>query len=104
MIKTKLPTSTITGLLTRNCSLDLDLSDVKHTRKKHFDAIAASSIAASSDFLSCNNKVITIATLKKFLETRQMELLSDEDVKAIIQVNFISFHALQRRHLYAFHK
>ncbi|XP_062559576.1 1-phosphatidylinositol 4,5-bisphosphate phosphodiesterase epsilon-1-like [Armigeres subalbatus] len=73
------------GLLTRNCSLDLDLSDVKHTRKKHFDAIAASSIAASSDFLSCNNKVITIATLKKFLETRQMELLSDEDVKAIIQ-------------------
>ncbi|XP_021709977.1 1-phosphatidylinositol 4,5-bisphosphate phosphodiesterase epsilon-1 [Aedes aegypti] len=73
------------GLLTRNCSLDLDLSDTKHTRKKHFDAIAASSIAASSDFLSCNNKVITIATLKKFLETRQMELLSDEDVKAIIQ-------------------
>lgn len=82
----------ILGLLTRNCSLDLDLSDVKHTRKKHFDAIAASSIAASSDFLSCNNKVITIATLKKFLETRQMELLSDEDVKAIIQVNLISFY------------
>ncbi|XP_053696518.1 1-phosphatidylinositol 4,5-bisphosphate phosphodiesterase epsilon-1-like [Sabethes cyaneus] len=73
------------GLLTRNCSLDLDLSDTKHTRKKHFDAIAASSIAASNDFLSCNNKVITMATLKKFLETRQMELLSDEDVKTIIQ-------------------
>ncbi|XP_055641990.1 1-phosphatidylinositol 4,5-bisphosphate phosphodiesterase epsilon-1-like isoform X2 [Toxorhynchites rutilus septentrionalis] len=73
------------GLLTRNCSLDLHLSDAKHAKKKHFDAIAASSIAANNDFLSCNNKVITMATLKKFLETRQMELLSDEDVKSIIQ-------------------
>ncbi|XP_055588696.1 1-phosphatidylinositol 4,5-bisphosphate phosphodiesterase epsilon-1-like [Uranotaenia lowii] len=73
------------GLLTRNCSLDLDLSDTKHTRKKHFDAIAASSIAASNDYLQCSNKVITMATLKKFLETRQMEILGDEDVKSIIQ-------------------
>ncbi|XP_058826169.1 1-phosphatidylinositol 4,5-bisphosphate phosphodiesterase epsilon-1-like [Topomyia yanbarensis] len=73
------------GLLTRNCSLDLDLSDKKHTRKKHFDAIAAACIDVGNDFLSCNNKVITMSTLKKFLENRQMELLSDEDVKAIIQ-------------------
>ncbi|XP_058453692.1 LOW QUALITY PROTEIN: 1-phosphatidylinositol 4,5-bisphosphate phosphodiesterase epsilon-1-like [Malaya genurostris] len=73
------------GLLTRNCSLDLDLSDTKHTRKKHFDAIVASCLAVDNDFLSCNNKVITMSTLKKFLETRQMEVLCDEDVKAIIQ-------------------
>uniref|UniRef100_A0A182P033 Phosphoinositide phospholipase C n=1 Tax=Anopheles epiroticus TaxID=199890 RepID=A0A182P033_9DIPT len=76
------------GLLTRNCSLDMDLTEAKHTQKKYFDAIAASSIAhiaASNDFLSCSNKVITISTLKKFLETRQMEIKTDEDVKAIIQ-------------------
>ncbi|XP_052867196.1 1-phosphatidylinositol 4,5-bisphosphate phosphodiesterase epsilon-1-like [Anopheles cruzii] len=78
------------GLLTRNCSLDMDLTEAKHTQKRYFDAIAASSIAhiatgSSSDFLSCSNKVITISTLKKFLETRQMEIKTDEDVKAIIQ-------------------
>lgn len=69
----------------------MDLTEAKHTQKKYFDAIAASSIAhiaASNDFLSCSNKVITISTLKKFLETRQMEIKTDEDVKAIIQVSW----------------
>lgn len=73
------------GLLTRNSSLDTEFTDAQCAQKKCFDAIAASSIlnnCAGVD--TADMQVITYSTLQKFLETRQMEAKSDEEVKQII--------------------
>ncbi|XP_055387765.1 1-phosphatidylinositol 4,5-bisphosphate phosphodiesterase epsilon-1-like [Condylostylus longicornis] len=73
------------GLLTRNSSLDLELTEAKSAQKKIFDAIAASSILTNCAGIdTASNQVITVSTLKKFLEARQMEIKTDDEVKAII--------------------
>lgn len=77
------------GLLTRNNSLDLEITESKYTQKRIFDEICSASIltnCAGLDISNCNNHVITLTTLKKFLEVRQMEIKSEEDLKLIIQV------------------
>lgn len=36
--------------------------------------------------MSCNTQVITMDTFKKFLETRQMEPKSENEIKMVIEV------------------
>lgn len=36
--------------------------------------------------MSCNTQVITMDTFKKFLETRQMEAKSENEIKMVIEV------------------
>lgn len=74
------------GLLTRNSSLDLELTESKSAQKKIFDAIAASSILNNCAGIDTSNvQVITVSTLRKFLETRQMDIRTEDEIKAIIQ-------------------
>ncbi|KAI4457577.1 phosphoinositide-specific phospholipase c family protein [Holotrichia oblita] len=74
------------GLLTRNSRGELD-GTVVNSRKKIFDAIAAASIFTNCAGIDTNNsQVITLSTFTKFLETRQMEIWSEEDIKALIRV------------------
>lgn len=55
-------------------------------QKKIYDAIAAASIFTNCAGIDTNNsQVITMSTFAKFLETRQMEVWTDDDVKALIQ-------------------
>lgn len=79
------------GLLTRNNSLDLEITESKYTQKRIFDEICSASILTNCAGVDLsNNHVITLTTLKKFLEVRQMEIKTDEELKLIIQVNFDS--------------
>ncbi|XP_055677363.1 1-phosphatidylinositol 4,5-bisphosphate phosphodiesterase epsilon-1-like isoform X3 [Lutzomyia longipalpis] len=74
------------GLLTRNSSLDLEFTEAKSAQKKIFDAIAASSILANCAGIDTSNtQVITVSTLRKYLEARQMEVKTEDEVIAIIQ-------------------
>nr|CAD7572887.1 unnamed protein product [Timema californicum] len=76
------------GLLTRNSSLDLFeyKSSANLQKKKIFDAIAAASIVANCAGVDTSkSQMITLATFTKFLETRQMELRSEEEVRSLIQ-------------------
>ena len=70
----------------------MELTEANHTQKKYFDAIALASItfntAHNHDVQSFQDKVILMPTFKKFLESRQMEAITDEDIKLIIQVSF----------------
>lgn len=76
----------VLGLLTRNSSLDLEFTEAKSAQKKIFDAIAASSILANCAGIDTSNtQVITVSTLRKYLEARQMEVKSEDEVIAIIQ-------------------
>lgn len=89
----------IIGLLTRNGSLDLNSNVDKSEQKKVFDHIAATSILENCVGLSRRGEeqVVTMATLRKFCETRQMEHKTDEDLKMIVQVNKrpLSLHILK---------
>ncbi|CAG9861173.1 unnamed protein product [Phyllotreta striolata] len=72
------------GLLTRNSKAELD-GLVVNSQKKIFDAIAAASIFTNCAGIDTNNsQVITLSTFTKFLETRQMEVRTEEQVKALI--------------------
>lgn len=74
------------GLLTRNTGAELE-GYVVNSQKKIFDAIAAASIFTNCAGIDTNNsQVITMSTFMKFLETRQMEVWSEDDVKKLIQV------------------
>ncbi|KAJ9590133.1 hypothetical protein L9F63_016745 [Diploptera punctata] len=76
------------GLLTRNSSLDLFeyKSSSNLQKKKIFDAIAAASIVSNCAGVDTSkSQVITLATFVKFLETRQMEQHSEDEVKTLIQ-------------------
>ena len=78
------------GLLTRNSSVDLFeyKSSANLQKKKIFDAIAAASIVSNCAGVDTSkSQVITLPTFSKFLETRQMEQHSEEEVKALIQVS-----------------
>ncbi|KAK9721923.1 Phosphoinositide-specific phospholipase C, efhand-like [Popillia japonica] len=94
------------GLLTRNSRGELD-GTIVNSRKKIFDAIAAASIFTNCAGIDTNNsQVITLSTFTKFLETRQMEIWSEEDIKALIrrhepdptlrQQNCLSFEGFAR--------
>lgn len=75
------------GLLTRNSRMELE-GLVVNSQKKIYDAIAAASIFTNCAGIDTNNsQVITLSTFAKFLETRQMEVWSEEDVKALIHVS-----------------
>lgn len=75
------------GLLTRNSRAELE-GTVINSQKKIFDAIAAASIFTNCAGIDTNNsQVITLSTFTKFLETRQMEVWSEDDVKALIDVS-----------------
>jgi hypothetical protein len=89
-----------TGLLTRNNSLDFELSQAKYSQKKLFNTLirnfgycsnynplTAMQISSGNPSMSSNTQVITLDTFKKFLETRQMESKNDCEIKIIIEVN-----------------
>ncbi|CAG9818280.1 unnamed protein product [Phaedon cochleariae] len=72
------------GLLTRNSKAELD-GTVVNSQKKIYDAIAAASIFTNCAGIDSNNsQVITLSTFTKFLETRQMEVRTEDQVKALI--------------------
>lgn len=74
------------GLLTRNSRPELE-GVVVNSQKKIYDAIAAASIFTNCAGIdTSNSQVITMSTFMKFLETRQMEVWTEEDVKSLIQV------------------
>ncbi|KAJ8673907.1 hypothetical protein QAD02_005169, partial [Eretmocerus hayati] len=76
------------GLLTRNNSIDCHeykTSSNMH-KKQIFDAIAAASIVNNcSGVDTSKSQVITLATFTKFLESRQQEKLTDEQIKQLIR-------------------
>lgn len=77
------------GLLTRNNSIDCNEYKTSSNlqKKQIFDAVAASSIVNNcSGVETSKSQVITLATFTKFLESRQQEKLSDENIKALIKV------------------
>lgn len=60
-----------------------------NSQKKLFDAIAAASIFTNCAGIDTNNsQVITLSTFTKFLETRQMENKTVDEIKALIDVSF----------------
>ncbi|ENN78054.1 hypothetical protein YQE_05490, partial [Dendroctonus ponderosae] len=72
------------GLLTRNSRQEIE-GQVVNMQKKVFDAIAAASIFTNCAGIDTNNsQVITLSTFTKFLETRQMETKTEEEIKALI--------------------
>ncbi|XP_014229016.1 1-phosphatidylinositol 4,5-bisphosphate phosphodiesterase epsilon-1-like [Trichogramma pretiosum] len=76
------------GLLTRNNSIDCHEygSDSNFHKKQIFDAIANSSIVNNcSGVDTSKSQVITLATFTKFLESRQQEKLTDDQIKALIK-------------------
>lgn len=78
------------GLLTRNNSIDCNEYKTSSNlqKKQIFDAVAASSIVDNcSGVETSKSQVITLATFTKFLESRQQEKLSDENIKTLIKVN-----------------
>lgn len=90
-----------TGLLTRNNSLDFELTQAKYSQKKLFNTLirnfgycgnynsplAAMQISSGNPSMSNNTQVITLDTFKKFLETRQMDSKSDGEIRMIIEVS-----------------
>jgi phosphatidylinositol phospholipase C epsilon len=89
--KVKIDSSIISpGLLTRNNSIDChEYRTSSNLQKKQiFDAVAAASIVNNcSGVDTSKSQVITLATFTKFLESRQQEKLTDEEIKALIKVN-----------------
>ncbi|KAK4881726.1 hypothetical protein RN001_005045, partial [Aquatica leii] len=72
------------GLLTRNSHAELE--GIVNSQKKIYDAIAAASIFTNCAGIdTSNSQVITMSTFMKFLETRQMESLSEDEVKLLIE-------------------
>lgn len=59
-----------------------------NSQKKLFDAIAAASIFTNCAGIDTNNsQVITLSTFTKFLETRQMENKTVDEIKDLINVS-----------------
>lgn len=63
-------------------------------KKKVFDAIAASSIISNCAGVDTSkSQVITLTNFVKFLETKQMEHRSEEEVRELIQVMWmVTYH------------
>lgn len=97
------------GLLTRNNSLDFELSHAKTSQKKLFHTIirnfgyccnysplTAMQISSGDPSLTTSNyQVITLDTFKKFLETRQIESKNEAEIKKIIEVTFFYINSLK---------
>ncbi|XP_076173797.1 1-phosphatidylinositol 4,5-bisphosphate phosphodiesterase epsilon-1 isoform X3 [Ptiloglossa arizonensis] len=76
------------GLLTRNNSIDChEYKTSSNLQKKQvFDAVAAASIVKNcSGVDTSKSQVITLATFTKFLELRQQEKLTDEEIKLLVK-------------------
>ncbi|XP_043265479.1 1-phosphatidylinositol 4,5-bisphosphate phosphodiesterase epsilon-1-like isoform X2 [Colletes gigas] len=76
------------GLLTRNNSIDChEYKTSSNLQKKQvFDAVAAASIVNNcSGVDTSKSQVITLATFTKFLESRQQEKLTDDEIKALVK-------------------
>ncbi|XP_051171647.1 1-phosphatidylinositol 4,5-bisphosphate phosphodiesterase epsilon-1-like isoform X1 [Leptopilina boulardi] len=76
------------GLLTRNNSIDCHeyKSHSNLHKKQILDAVAAASIVNNcSGVDTSKSQVITLATFTKFLESRQQEKLTDDDIKNLIK-------------------
>ncbi|XP_076374836.1 1-phosphatidylinositol 4,5-bisphosphate phosphodiesterase epsilon-1 isoform X2 [Megalopta genalis] len=76
------------GLLTRNNSIDChEYKTSSNLQKKQvFDAVAAASIVNNcSGVDTSKSQVITLATFTKFLESRQQEKLTDEQIKELVK-------------------
>jgi len=62
------------------------LDKTSGNKKKIFDAIAAASIVSNCAGVDTSkSQVITVANFTKFLETRQMESHSEEEIRMLIQ-------------------
>lgn len=95
-----------TGLLTRNNSIDCrEYKTSSNLQKKQvFDAVAAASIVNNcSGVDTSKSQVITLATFTKFLESRQQEKLTDDEIKALVKVTmkniflyFYSFSPIEK--------
>lgn len=73
--------------MTRNTRQDLE-GQMVNSQKKLFDAIAAASIFTNCAGIDTNNsQVITLSTFTKFLETRQMENKTVDEIKDLINVS-----------------
>lgn len=75
--------------MTRNNSIDShEYQNSGNLHKKQiFDAVAAASIVHNcSGVDTSKSQVITLATFTKFLESRQQEKLSEEQIKTLIKV------------------
>lgn len=78
------------GLLTRNSSFELEESKSSSSiqKKKIFDAIATASIISNSAGIDTSrSQIITLSNFSKFLETKQLERLSEAEVIALIRVS-----------------
>ncbi|XP_048504784.1 1-phosphatidylinositol 4,5-bisphosphate phosphodiesterase epsilon-1-like isoform X2 [Athalia rosae] len=76
------------GLLTRNNSIDChEYKTSSNLHKKQiFDAVAAASIVNNcSGVDTSKSQVITLTTFTKFLESRQQEKLTDDEIKALVK-------------------
>ncbi|XP_046742538.1 1-phosphatidylinositol 4,5-bisphosphate phosphodiesterase epsilon-1-like [Diprion similis] len=76
------------GLLTRNNSIDCHEYKTSSNlqNKQIFDAIAATSIVNNcSGVDTSKSQVITLTTFTKFLESRQQEKLTDDEIKALVK-------------------
>lgn len=75
--------------MTRNNSIDChEYKTSSNLQKKQiFDAVAAASIVNNcSGVDTSKSQVITLATFTKFLESRQQEKLTDDEIKALVKV------------------
>lgn len=96
------PHPTISAFLTRNSSIELvdAKNDPAHEKKVIYDAISAASIISNCAGVDTSkSKVITLGSFSKFLETKQLEALSEEEVKSLIQVRIeifsqVFFHSI----------
>ncbi|XP_054003483.1 1-phosphatidylinositol 4,5-bisphosphate phosphodiesterase epsilon-1-like isoform X2 [Hylaeus anthracinus] len=76
------------GLLTRNNSIDChEYKTSSNLQKKQvFDAVAAASIVNNcSGVDTSKSQVITLTTFTKFLESRQQEKLTDDEIKTLVK-------------------
>lgn len=61
-------------------------------KKQIFDAVASASIVNNcSGVDTSKSQVITLATFTKFLESRQQEKLTDDQIKALVKVSSNNF-------------
>lgn len=70
--------------------METEYTDAECAQKKVFDGMASASIISNCAGIDTSNThVITMSTLRKFLETRQMEIKSEDEVRAIIRVGVV---------------
>ncbi|VVD02838.1 unnamed protein product [Leptidea sinapis] len=71
------------GVLTRNGSLDLELTSDKAGRRHAFDVLAAAALPGAA--WDSSGRVVSLPTLSKFCESRQHEPRSEQQLRDIVQ-------------------